>query len=199
MTKIAIFASGNGTNMEQIAEYLADHPEAALSVACVVINRREAYVRHRAERLGIEVKYFTRAELADPEVLLPYLRERGAEAIVLAGYMALIPHFLLEAYPGLILNIHPALLPKYGGKGMYGMHVHEAVHAAGERETGITIHEIDEQYDRGRTIYQARTEISPEDTPEEIAAKIHLLERDHYPRIVVRWIESKREEHLLHR
>ena len=113
--------------------------------------------------------------------------------------MALIPHFLLEAYPGLILNIHPALLPKYGGKGMYGMHVHEAVHTAGERETGITIHEIDEQYDRGRTIYQARTEISPEDTPEEIAAKIHLLERDHYPRIVARWIESKREEHLLHR
>lgn len=199
MTKIAIFASGNGTNMEQIAEYLEAHPETGTTIACVVINRRDAYVRHRAERFGIPVQYFTRAELADPDVLLAYLREMEVEAIVLAGYMALIPPFLLSAYPGLILNVHPALLPKYGGKGMYGMHVHEAVHAAGERETGITIHEIDEQYDRGRTIFQATTELTPDDTPEDIAQKIHLLEREHYPHVVAAWIEEKQEEGMLHR
>lgn len=197
MTKIAIFASGNGTNMEQITEYLLAHPEAQVTVATVVINRREAYVRRRAERFGIPVQYFTREELADPGVLLAYLRRMEAEAIVLAGYMALIPPFLLEAFPGLILNIHPALLPKYGGKGMYGMHVHEAVCAAGEHETGITIHEIDADYDRGRTIFQARVERLPEETPEEVAQKIHLLERDHYPRVVAEWIEGKRKMGIL--
>lgn len=197
MTHIAIFASGNGTNMEQIADYLTAHPEADITVSCVVINRRDAYVRHRAEQRGIPVQYFTRAELASPDILLTYLRKQAVDAIILAGYMALIPPFLLEAYPGLILNIHPALLPKYGGKGMYGMHVHEAVCAAGEGETGITIHEIDTEYDRGRTIFQAQTELTPEDTPDDIAAKVHLLEKVHYPHVVVEWIETKRQAGLI--
>lgn len=188
MTSLAIFASGNGTNMEAIAQYLSEHPSLGIRITCVVVDRRDTFVRQRAKAHGIPDHYLTSAELQDPAVLLPLLRSYRVDCVILAGYLRKIPLFMLEAFPHRILNIHPALLPKYGGKGMYGRHVHEAVHAAGERTTGITIHEIDEQYDRGRTIFQAEVEIDPtQDSPDVIAEKVHALEHEHFPRVVAEW------------
>lgn len=188
MTSLAIFASGNGTNMEAIAQYLSEHPSLGIRIGCVVVDRRDAFVRRRAKAYGIPDHYLTSEELQDPAVLLPLLHSYRVDRVILAGYLRKIPLFMLEAFPHRILNIHPALLPKYGGKGMYGRHVHEAVHAAGERTTGITIHEIDEQYDRGRTIFQAEVEIDPtQDSPDVIAQKVHALEHEHFPRVVAEW------------
>lgn len=187
--KLAIFASGSGSNAEAIVRYLHDNqPEKGVRVACVITNKADAYVLDRAKRLGIPALYLTSDQLKSQETLLPILREYGVSHIVLAGYLALIPKFLLEAFPQRIVNIHPALLPKYGGKGMYGMHVHEAVKAAGESETGITIHVIDEEYDRGTTLFQAHTKVSPEDTPEDIAQKVHVLEHRYFPEVIACWV-----------
>lgn len=187
--RLAIFASGSGSNAEAIVRYLHDNqPERGIRVACIITNKSDAYVLERAKRLGIPARYLTSDELRSEETLLPILQEYGISHIVLAGYLALIPKFLLEAFPQRIVNIHPALLPKYGGKGMYGMHVHEAVKAAGEHETGITIHVIDEEYDKGTTLFQARTAVAPEDTPEEIAQKVHVLEHRYFPEVIACWV-----------
>lgn len=190
--RLAIFASGSGSNAEAIVRYLHDnHPEKGIRVACILTNKSDAYVLERAKRLGVPARYLTSDELRSEETLLPILQGYGVSHIVLAGYLALIPKFLLEAFPQRIVNIHPALLPKYGGKGMYGMHVHEAVKAAGECETGITIHVIDEEYDRGTTLFQARTEVSPDDTPEDIAQKVHVLELRYFPEVIVHWVSGE--------
>lgn len=190
MTRIAVFVSGSGSNMQKIAEYFAQHPELGQEIALVVSDQPEAYVLQRAEALGIKAIHLTPRQLNDVDTLLPILAKESVDAVVLAGYLRLVPRFMLEAYKDRIVNIHPALLPKYGGKGMYGMNVHRAVKEAGEAESGITIHLIDEVYDRGTPLFQATTAISPEDTPEDIAHKVQQLEHQHFPRVVSEWLST---------
>ncbi len=191
MKKIAIFASGSGSNMQKIAEYLRENPQAGVQIACVISDQPNAYVLERAKNFGIPSHYLTREELGNPTLLITMLQKYGVDAIVLAGYLRLIPEFLLDAYPQKIVNIHPALLPKYGGKGMHGMNVHRAVKAAGETTSGITIHIIDREYDRGTMLFQATTEIDPTtDTAEEIQQKVMCLEHRHFAPVIVEWIRG---------
>ena len=181
MKNIIIFASGSGTNAENLIDYFKDSPQ--LRIAAVFCNRPDAFVLQRAARLGVPAEVFTKDDLWGGRVT-SLLEKYDAWALILAGFLMMVPPAIVQAYPGRIINIHPALLPKYGGKGMHGMHVHEAVVAAGEAETGITIHLVDEQYDHGRTLFQARCEVLPCDTALDIAAKIHLLEQEHVPEVV---------------
>lgn len=180
--RLAILGSGNGTNAQQISEYFAGRSD--VEVACIIYNKRDAYIAQRAKNLGIESHYFGRADFYDNGAVLRYLQEKHADWVILAGFLWLVPDDILAAYPNRIINIHPALLPKYGGRGMYGHHVHEAVVAAGEHESGITIHIVDNHYDRGTTLFQARCTVTPDDTPDTLAAKIHLLEKEHFPRVI---------------
>lgn len=184
MVNIAIFASGNGSNAENIINYFNGATDRGAHVNLVICNRKGAGVIDRAARLGVDCRVMTRAELSSPEILLPLLKEYSADLIVLAGYLLMIPEFLLRQYEGRIINIHPSLLPKYGGKGMYGHHVHEAVVAAGERETGISIHYVTEECDGGEIIFQAKTALAPTDTVEDVEAKIHVLEQENFPRVI---------------
>ena len=184
--RLAILGSGNGTNAQQISEYFAGRTD--VEVACIIYNKRDAYIAERAKRLGIESHYFGRADFYENGVVMDYLRQKRADWVILAGFLWLVPQDMLAAFPGRIINIHPALLPKYGGKGMYGHHVHEAVVANHETESGITIHIVDEHYDRGTTLFQARCTVTPDDTPDTLAAKIHLLEKEHFPRVIDRTI-----------
>ncbi|MDE5988095.1 MAG: phosphoribosylglycinamide formyltransferase [Duncaniella sp.] len=181
--RIAVFASGNGSNAENIIRYFREADRGA-EVALVVTNKAEAGVIGRAGRLGVDCRIMTPAEIRDPEIMLPLLESYGVDLIVLAGFLLMVPQFLIARYPDRIINIHPALLPKFGGKGMYGRHVHEAVVAAGECETGITVHFVSEKYDEGRIIAQVRTDLSPADTPADVEAKIHRLEQENFPRII---------------
>lgn len=192
MKRIAIMASGSGSNMQKIAEYLTLHPDAGVEIACVITDQKEAYVQERAKSLGIPSHYLTGEELREGDHLLTLLERHQVDAIILAGYLRLIPPYLLRAYPERIVNIHPALLPKYGGKGMYGMNVHRAVKEAGETTSGITIHVIDEDYDRGSTLFQATTELLPSDTPEDIQHKVQLLEHRHFAPTIVQWLHTLR-------
>ncbi len=182
MKKIAIFASGSGTNAENIVKYFQGHPEIEVSV--IVANRKAAGVVERAERLGMPCLYFPKEEWASGENVLKAMRERDIDLIVLAGFLAMIPNALLEAYPDRIINIHPSLLPKYGGKGMYGDHVHQAVIANHETESGITIHYVNAHIDSGAPIAQFSCPVLPDDTPATLAARIHSLEYTHYPPII---------------
>ena len=138
----------------------------------------------RAKRLGVPSQYFGRADFYENGKVLQYLKEREIDWVILAGFLWLVPEDILEAFPNRIINIHPALLPNYGGKGMYGHHVHEAVVANKERETGITIHIVDNHYDKGTILFQAKCTVSPEDTPDTVADKIHLLEQEHFPVVI---------------
>lgn len=188
MKNIAIFASGSGTNAENITRYFSN--SETVKVAVVLSNNRHVGVHARVNGLGVPSFVFTRDEFTEGSKVLAKLAEYETDLIVLAGFMNKISGVLLEAYPGKIINIHPALLPKHGGKGMYGMHVHEAVVAAGEKESGITIHYINERYDEGAIIFQASCPVLPSDTPEEVAAKVHALEYAHYPRMIEEVIAS---------
>lgn len=179
---IAIFASGSGTNAENIIRHFQGNKD--VNVALVVSNKPDAYVLVRAANLHVPSLTLTREEFARGEELARLMKERGIDFIVLAGFLLRVPEALIEAYPGRIVNIHPALLPKYGGKGMYGDRVHRAVVEAGERESGITIHLIDEQYDRGTTVFQAKCPVQPGDTPDDVARKVHALEYAHYPEVI---------------
>ena len=138
----------------------------------------------RAKRLGLDSMTFNRADFNDGKRIMEYLNKYKVNMIVLAGFLWLVPQYLIDAYPGRIVNIHPALLPKFGGKGMYGMHVHEAVKQSGETETGITIHLIDGNYDKGSTVFQAKVQVSPTDSPDDIATKVHALEYEYYPKVI---------------
>ena len=178
MKNVAIFASGSGTNAENIARYFSK--SETVKVAVVLSNNKNVGVHN----LGIPSFVFSRDEFVEGTPILAKLAEYQIDLIVLAGFMNKISDALLTAYPGKIINIHPALLPKHGGKGMYGMHVHEAVVAAGEKESGITIHYINENYDEGDIIFQAKCEVLPADTPEEVATKVHALEYAHYPHVI---------------
>ena len=179
---IAIFVSGSGTNCENLIRYFSGSD--SINCALVLSNKADAYGLVRAERLGVPTAVTPKAQLNDPEVMMPLLREYKIDFIVLAGFLPLVPDFLIEAYPRRIVNIHPALLPKYGGKGMWGHHVHEAVKAAGEQETGMTVHYVTPVCDSGEIIAQVHTALSPDDTVDDIAEKEHQLEMEHFPQVV---------------
>lgn len=185
-SRIAIFASGNGTNAEKIISYFQSHH--AIEIALVICNNSDARVLKRAEQHNVPSYVLGKADFGDPEIILERLKEKSVTHLVLAGFLLLIPEFLIRSFPNKIINIHPALLPKYGGKGMYGMKVHEAVKRAGDRETGITIHLVNEQYDEGLILFQRKCDVLDTDTPEEISQKVHALEYESYAKEIENWI-----------
>ncbi|MCX6304535.1 MAG: phosphoribosylglycinamide formyltransferase [Bacteroidetes bacterium] len=182
MPRLALFASGNGSNAQRITEYFAGHP--AISVNLILCNKPGAYVLHRAKTLGIPTCVFDRHSFYETGEIPDLLKKYRIDYLVLAGFLWLIPHNVLDAYPAKIINIHPALLPKFGGKGMYGMKVHEAVIASGDAESGITIHYVNEQYDEGSIIFQARCPLAAGDTPEMLAEKVHALEYRYFAEVI---------------
>lgn len=183
--RLAILASGSGTNAERFFTYFKDHDQ--IEIKLLLSNNPEAYVLKRAEKAGVDSKVFDKKQLNEGEVLR-WLKAHKITHLVLAGFLWLIPDNLLKSYPNKIINIHPALLPKYGGKGMYGSKVHEAVKEAQEKETGITIHLVNERYDDGTIIFQSKISLLRADNPEQIAEKVHQLEYQHYPKVVESWI-----------
>ncbi len=188
--KIAIFASGSGTNAENIIKYFSNKPLCEVSL--VFCNKKDAYVLERARQLNIPSVIFTKSQLEDSTYVDELLSEKDVEYIILAGFLLKIPERLLNKYHKRIINIHPALLPKYGGKGMHGMHVHEAIIAAKEKESGITVHIIDADYDKGETIFQAKCNIDKGDTPDILASKIHELEQRYFPEAIESYILKTR-------
>jgi phosphoribosylglycinamide formyltransferase-1 len=184
--RIAIFASGSGTNAEEIMKHFSHHPR--VEVVMLLSNSPEAYALKRAEKFNVPTAVFTRKDYKESQVVLEWLQQKQVTHVVLAGFLWLVPAYLTDAFPDRIINIHPSLLPKFGGKGMYGMKVHEAVKEQGEIATGITIHLVNEHYDEGRVIFQASCPVGPQDTPEAIAQQVHRLEYAHYPRVIGEWI-----------
>ena len=178
MKKLSIFVSGNGTNLQRIAEYFANNPE--VEIANVVCNNPKAYSIERAKNLGIPLRMITKQDFQS-EAFVQELQSLDIDLIVLAGFLWKVPEALIKAFPKRIMNIHPALLPKYGGKGFYGEHVHEAVVAAKEPFSGITVHYVNELYDSGEIILQARVTLEEKETPDSLAAKIHQLEQAYFP------------------
>ncbi|WP_435261201.1 phosphoribosylglycinamide formyltransferase [Tenacibaculum sp. nBUS_03] len=181
MKRIVIFASGSGSNAENIIKYFQTSKDA--EVTHVLSNNKHAKVFDRCEHLNIEASLFDKESFTKEDTVLNFLQVE-ADIIVLAGFLRKIPSKIIEAFPNKIINIHPALLPKYGGKGMYGMNVHKAVKNNNDTETGITIHYVNENYDEGTIIFQAKTTLNSEDTPESIAKKVQLLEYKHFPRVI---------------
>jgi phosphoribosylglycinamide formyltransferase-1 len=182
MNKIVIFASGSGTNAEKVIEYLNKSVEKKVSL--VFSNKKTAGVIARSERLNVPVYVFDRADFYETGKVGELLEKEDPDLIVLAGFLWLVPGEMIKKYKGRIINIHPALLPKYGGKGMYGMHVHKAVIENNEKESGISIHYVNENYDEGDIIFQARCKVEPNDTPESLAERIHLLEHRYFPEVI---------------
>lgn len=180
MKRIAIFASGSGSNAQKIIEYFSASKE--IVVDSLWSNNENAYALIRAEKLGIETFTFESDEFYRSNEILDRLYDHRIDMIVLAGFLWLVPRNLTELFT--VINIHPALLPKYGGKGMYGANVHKAVLASKDKESGITIHQVNQDYDKGKIIFQATCPIMPKDTPETLAARIHELEHQHYPRVI---------------
>ena len=192
MNNIAIFASGSGTNAENIIRHFADSPLARVTL--VVSDNPNAGALQRADNLSVERVIVPRAEFRDGSAVLDLLDRKQVDYIVLAGFLCLVPEAIVKGYRGRIINIHPALLPAYGGKGMYGDRVHAAVIANGEKESGITIHAVNEQYDEGDVIVQYRVKVASEDTPESLATKIHALEYEYFPAVIegqIRKIDKK--------
>ena len=184
MTKkrIAIFASGGGTNAQEIFEHFKEHPQ--IEVAALFSNKKDALALERAKKFNISTSTFDRSQFYQSEEVLDLLKSLKVDFIVLAGFLWLIPKNLIVAFPDKIVNIHPALLPKFGGKGMYGENVHKAVKEAGELISGITIHLVNDHYDEGNIIAQFSCTLEPSDTPEEIAKKVLVLEHKHYPEVI---------------
>ena len=179
---IAIFVSGSGSNCENIIRYFQGSD--LVKTALVVSNRADAYALTRARNLDVPAVVVSKADLNREEFLLPLLDRYHIDFIVLAGFLLMVPPFLIQRFDRRIINLHPALLPKFGGKGMWGHHVHEAVKAAGETTTGMTVHYVSEVCDGGEIIAQFSTPISPDDTPDDIAAKEHVLEMQHFPQVI---------------
>ncbi len=188
--RIAIFASGAGTNAENIIRWFNTEEDRGGRVALVVSNKPDAQVLRRAGALGVATEVVTSAELKDEDFVGGMMDSYGIDVVVLAGFLLMVPPYLITRYDGRMVNIHPSLLPKYGGKGMYGMRVHEAVVAAGERETGITVHLVSERYDEGRILFQATTEICGDDAPEDVARKVQELEQLYFPRVIAELMEG---------
>ncbi|MDY0084929.1 MAG: phosphoribosylglycinamide formyltransferase [Bacteroidales bacterium] len=182
MKKLAIFVSGSGTNMQRIANYFKNHPQ--IEVSLVVCNNPDAGAIARAESLGIPLMMIDKKSFKNPEPLTAELFKKQIDWIILAGFLWLIPKVLIQAYPNKIVNIHPALLPAYGGKGMYGEKVHQAVIQNGEKQSGITIHFVNEHYDAGAIIFQQQLELQADETPESLARRIHELEYKYYPEVI---------------
>lgn len=178
--RIAIFASGSGSNAENIFTYFAENEQ--VEIDSLWSNKADAYALERARKFGVETFVFNRQEFYKTDKVVDTLRKRKVDLIVLAGFLWLIPENLVHNFT--IVNIHPALLPKYGGKGMYGMNVHKAVVENGEKESGITIHYVNENYDEGKMIFQARCPVLPDDSPDEVAQKVHQLEYEHFPKVI---------------
>ena len=189
MRNIIILASGSGSNAENIIQHFAGRE--GVRVSHVLTNRSDAYVLERAKRLGVSTKVFDRTAFYDNNEVLDFLRSCQPDLIVLAGFLWLVPAALVEAFPQRIINIHPALLPAYGGKGMYGAKVHEAVVANGDVETGITIHYVNTRYDEGAVIFQARCSVDPGDSAEQVAQKVHALEYEHFPRVIEELLQQQ--------
>ena len=188
MKNIAIFASGSGSNAENIAEYFND--SANVSISLIVCNKADAFVLERAKRLGIPSKAVTGAGMKDEKAVMSLMKEYGIDFIVLAGYLLLVPKYLVDAYPNAIVNIHPALIPLHCGKGMYGDRVHEDVIACGDKQSGITIHYVNEFFDNGDIIFQATCPVEPGDTAHDVATKVHALEYAHFPRVIAETISK---------
>ena len=187
--QIILFASGSGSNVENIANYFKSRHDVTIS--CVLSNKSDAKVFERCDRLNINALYFNRQAFSKSDFILKMLQSLNPDLIVLAGFLWKLPAQITNAFPNKIINIHPALLPKYGGKGMYGMNVHRAVKENGDKATGITIHYVNANYDEGAIIYQVHTPILPEDTPDKIAAKVHQLEYEHFPKVIDKLLLEK--------
>lgn len=184
--KIAVFASGSGTNAENIAEFFKINNH--IKVSLILSNKKCAFVLERARKLSIANLSFTADELYNSSLVDSILKENSIDAIVLAGFMIKVPDRIIEQYRGRIINIHPALLPKFGGKGMYGINVHKAVIESGEKESGITIHLVDEHYDNGKILFQKSCVVEEGETPESLATKIHELEYRYFPEVIGRYL-----------
>ncbi|MEO0002219.1 MAG: hypothetical protein RL766_2265 [Bacteroidota bacterium] len=184
--KLAIFASGKGSNAEKIIQYFTNQPNIHISL--IVSNKQQAGVLEIAHRNNIPTLLIEKKKFMETSEYVQYIKNQGITHIVLAGFLLKVPDNLINVYNNKIVNIHPALLPAYGGKGMYGEHVHQAVIQAGEKESGITIHLVDEEYDHGKTLFQAKVAVDPNDTPSSLAEKIHHLEHKHYPAVIEKWV-----------
>ncbi len=182
MNNIAIFASGSGTNAQNIIEYFSNKNNIIINR--IYSNNKNAFVLERAFKFNIPTQVFDRNEFYKTDKILDILIDDQTDLIVLAGFLWLIPQNILAHFTNKIINIHPALLPKYGGKGMYGMHVHETVINSGDNESGISIHYVNEKYDEGEIIFQAKCKINKNDTPDSLASKIHQLEYEHFPKVI---------------
>lgn len=180
--KIILFASGSGSNVENIANYFKLRKD--VTICCVLTNKSDAKVIERCNRLEINALFFNRQAFSKSNFILNLLRSLEPDLIVLAGFLWKIPEAITNAFPNQIINIHPALLPKYGGKGMYGMNVHNAIKEAKETETGITIHYVNAHYDEGAIIQQVKTVVNPKDSAEDIASKVHVLEYEFFPKVI---------------
>ncbi len=188
MKRIAILASGSGSNAENIANYFKSNSDVEISI--ILSNKKDAFVLQRANKLNIPAQSFNRNDFYETNTIVNLLKDKKIDLVVLAGFLWLVPDSLIKAYPNSIINIHPALLPNYGGKGMYGMHVHKAVINNNEKESGITIHLVNEKYDDGETILQAKCQIDEHDTAEDLANKIHELEYEHFPLAVESYLNK---------
>lgn len=191
--KIIIFASGSGSNAQRLLEYFEHH--AQICVAALFSNNPKSYALKRADTFHVPAFLFTREELYSTTKVLEQVQQFSPDLIVLAGFLWLVPQNLLQAFPNQIINIHPALLPKYGGKGMHGLHVHTAVIQSGDAETGITIHRVNEEYDKGEFVLQVKCPVHPSDSPEELATRVLQLEHEHLPRVVEELILQQHEVH----
>src|SRR5258708_1541528 len=187
-SRLAIFASGSGSNAEAIMNYFQNHPQ--IEVAALVSNNTDAAALERARRFNLPSRVFDKNQFLECEEVIEWLNENKISHIVLAGFLLLIPGKLISAFPNRIINIHPALLPKFGGKGMYGMKVHEAVITAKEKETGITVHLVNALYDEGKILAQFRCSVLPTDDASSVAEKVLLLEHRHYPKVIESWVTS---------
>lgn len=186
MKSLAVFASGSGTNAENLINYFGNSEQAQVSL--ILCNNPEAFVIKRAKKNKVPVVVFNRSQFYKTDEVLKVLTDYRIDVIVLAGFLWLVPGNILDKYPGSIINIHPALLPNYGGKGMYGNKVHKAVIENGDRESGITIHLIDEKFDQGQNLFQAKCPVSPDDNHESLASKIHDLEYAHFPKVIEEFV-----------
>jgi len=182
MKRIAIFASGSGTNAQKIIEHFKENEDVEVSL--ILSNSESAYVLERASNEGVPAYVFDRQMFNETDQVHDILRDIGIDFIILAGFLWLIPNNILRSWTNRIVNLHPALLPKFGGKGMYGDKVHQAVIEAGEKETGISIHYVNEKYDEGEIIFQESFEVQADDTPDSLAERIHVLEHKHYPSVI---------------
>ena len=187
MKRLAIFASGSGSNAEKIVDYFKENP--SVSIELILCNNPQAGVIERAKRLNIPLQLFDREQFKSGQVL-HLLQEKQIDWVILAGFLWLIPKAMVQAFPNRMVNLHPALLPKFGGKGMYGHFVHEAVVGAGEKESGVTIHFVNEHYDEGNIIFQASYPVDPTDTPNDVAHKGQALEHEHFPKVIASLLDT---------